>query len=143
MTIYPVLIISLLSQLTDRALQSNYLNHLDRTDEIANLLTQIEERNLVLKIINLASEVDLWLGAKLTGDITPELQQIVIEQIDSVKSLKGCSDLFRKLSGNVISYDRQDRSSEDLDKVYSEAEIERFRISLHPRLRDILLDRQG
>jgi hypothetical protein len=72
MNIYPVLTISLLSQLTDRELQSNYLNYLDCTDEIGNLLTQIEERDLVLKIINLALELDLWLGAKLTGYITPD-----------------------------------------------------------------------
>jgi hypothetical protein len=57
MTIYPVLTISLLSQLTDRELQSNYLNYLARTDEIVSLLTQIDERDLVLRIINLTLEV--------------------------------------------------------------------------------------
>jgi hypothetical protein len=129
MSIYPVLTISLLSQLTDRELQSNYLNHLTRTDEIVSLLTQIDERDLVLRIINLALEVDLRLAAKLTASLAPELQQLIIEQIDSVQSIE-CSSLFKKLNDNV-SYDLQDEYSENLEKVYSEAEIEEIRISLH------------
>jgi HEAT repeat protein len=59
MNIYPALTISLLSQLTDRQLQSNYLNHLDRTSEIASLLTQITDKDLALRIVNLALEGDL------------------------------------------------------------------------------------
>jgi hypothetical protein len=34
------------------------------------------------KIINLALEVDLNLGASLTSSITPELQQIIVDGID-------------------------------------------------------------
>jgi hypothetical protein len=67
MTIYAPLTISLLSQLTDRELQSNYLNYLDLTPEIATLLTQItdspeerlRQRDLALRIVNLALEVHL------------------------------------------------------------------------------------
>ncbi len=82
MTIYPPLTISLLSQLTDRELQSNYLNHLDRTAEIATLLTQITDPDLALRIVNLALEVDLFLGAKLTASIDPELQKTIVDWID-------------------------------------------------------------
>jgi HEAT repeat protein len=85
MTIYPPLTISLLSQLIDRELQSNYLNHLDRTSEIASLLAQITDRDLALRIVNLALEVDLYLGARLTGSIDPEFQQIIVDGIDSLE----------------------------------------------------------
>jgi hypothetical protein len=85
MKIYPALTISLLSQITDRELQSNYLNHLDRTDEIATLLTQIIDQDLALRIVNLALEVDLSLGASLTASIDPELQQIIVDQINSLE----------------------------------------------------------
>lgn len=85
MTNNPALTISLLNQLTDRELQSNYLNHLDRTSEIASLLTQITDRNLALRIINLAFEVDLSLGANLTASIAPELQQIIVNKIDRLE----------------------------------------------------------
>jgi HEAT repeat protein len=85
MTIYPPLTILLLNQLTDRELQSNYLNHLDRTPEVASLLTQITDRDLVLRIVNLALEVDLYLGASLTVSIDPEFQQIIVDRINSLE----------------------------------------------------------
>jgi HEAT repeat protein len=81
----PMLTVSLLSQLTDRELQSNYLNHLDKTSEIATLLTQLTDRDLAFRIVNLALEVDLCLGAKLTGSIDPTLQQIIVDRIDSLE----------------------------------------------------------
>jgi hypothetical protein len=79
MNTYPALTISLLSQLTNRELQSHYLNHLvggaspfeNLTSEIATLLTQITDPDLALRIINLALEVDLNLGASLTSSLTP------------------------------------------------------------------------
>jgi HEAT repeat protein len=85
MNIYPALTISLLSQLTNRELQFNYLNHLDRTAEIASLLTQITDPDLALRIVNLALEVDLCLGAKLTASIEPALQQIIVDGIDRLE----------------------------------------------------------
>jgi HEAT repeat protein len=85
MNTYPALTISLLSQLTNRELQSNYLNHLDRTAEVATLLTQITDPDLALRIVNLALEVDLNLGASLTGSLTPELQKIVVDRIDQLE----------------------------------------------------------
>jgi hypothetical protein len=72
----PALTISLLDQLTNRELQFNYLNHLNRTSEVANLLAQITDPDLALRIVNLALEVDLNLGASLTSSIAPELQNI-------------------------------------------------------------------
>jgi HEAT repeat protein len=85
MNIYPTLTTSLLNQLTDRELQSNYLNHLDRTSEIASLLTQITDKDLALRIVNLALEVDLCLGASLTSSIAPALQQIIVDRINSLE----------------------------------------------------------
>jgi HEAT repeat protein len=85
MNIYPTLTITLLNQLTDRELQSNYLNHLDRTAEIATLLTQITDKDLALRIVNLALEVDLCLGASLTSSIDPDLQQIIVDRINSLE----------------------------------------------------------
>ncbi len=93
MTQNPALTVSLLRQLTDRELQFNYLNHLDRTSEIANLLSQITDPDLTFRIINLAFEVDLGLGASLTASlakplgtrIAPQLQKIIVDQIDQLE----------------------------------------------------------
>jgi HEAT repeat protein len=86
----PCLTISLLDRLTNQELQSHYLNHLDRTAEIASILAHITDspeemlcqRDLALRIVNLALEVDLSLGASLTAQLAPELQQIVVDDID-------------------------------------------------------------
>jgi HEAT repeat protein len=85
MNTYPALTISLLDRLTNRELQSNYLNHLDRTAEIASLLTQITEPDLAMRIVNLALEVDLNLGASLTSFLAPELQKIIVDGIDRLE----------------------------------------------------------
>jgi HEAT repeats len=106
MNTYPPLTISLLSQLTDRELQSNYLNHLDRTPEIASLLTQITDPDLALRIVNLALDVDLCLGASLTASIEPESQKIVVDAIDSLEiSARLKIDLWSKTnSETALSY---------------------------------------
>ncbi len=85
MNTYPALTISLLDRLTNRELQSNYLNHLDRTSEVASVLTQITDPDLALRIVNLALEVDLYLGASLTSSLAPELQIIVVDGIDQLE----------------------------------------------------------
>jgi hypothetical protein len=64
----PPLTISLLAQISDRELQFNYLNHVDRTDEVAGLLAQIEDKDLALRIINLALEVDQLSTSICTSD---------------------------------------------------------------------------
>ncbi|MBW4623663.1 MAG: hypothetical protein KME17_30420 [Cyanosarcina radialis HA8281-LM2] len=85
MTIDSPLTISLLNRLTDRELQTNYLNHVCRTSEIASLLSTITDRDLALRIINLALEIDLNLGASLTSSIAPEFQEIVVKQIERLE----------------------------------------------------------
>jgi HEAT repeat protein len=81
----PPLTISLLAQISDRELQFNYLNHVDRTDEVARLLTQIEDKDLALRIINLALEVDIVLGSRLTSSAPLDVQAIIVEQIDQLE----------------------------------------------------------
>jgi HEAT repeat protein len=81
---HPPLTLALFSRLTDRELQTNYLNHLDRTDEIATILARITDGDLALHIIDLALEVDLSLGAGLVSCLTPDLQAIVVKKIDEL-----------------------------------------------------------
>ncbi|MGL6344857.1 MAG: HEAT repeat domain-containing protein, partial [Waterburya sp.] len=100
MTVYPPLTIFLLNQLSDRELQTNYLNHVDRTLEIASLLATITERDLALRIINLALEIDLNLGTTLTSAIAPEFQEIIVKQIEQ---LEICVSLKIKLWRNTKS----------------------------------------
>jgi hypothetical protein len=102
MTTNPPLTISLLSQLTNRELQSNYLNYLDRTPEIATLLAQITDKDLALRIVNLALEVDLFLVANLTVSLSPDLQKIVVDEIDRLEIPTRLKiDLWRRTKSKV------------------------------------------
>lgn len=102
MNTYPALTISLLDRLTNRELQANYLNHLDRTAEVASLLTQITAPDLALRIVNLALEVDLCLGAKLTASIEPALQKIIVNGIDRLEIPTRLKiDLWRKTNSRA------------------------------------------
>jgi hypothetical protein len=106
MNTYPALTISLLDRLTNRELQSHYLNHLNRTAEVASLLKQIADPDLALRIVNLALEVDLNLGASLTSSLAPELQKIVVDGIDRLEILTRLKiELLRRTNSEAaLSY---------------------------------------
>jgi HEAT repeat protein len=81
----PPLTLALLQELSDRALQSDYLNHLDRTAEVASLLSQVQDQALALRIINLALDVDLMLGSRLASSVSSEVQEMIVERIDRLE----------------------------------------------------------
>ena len=56
-----------LSHLSDEQLQRDYLNYLQWTEPIAQMLVQLEDEAQALRIVRLALEVDLQLRAKLAG----------------------------------------------------------------------------
>jgi HEAT repeat protein len=152
MNIYPALTISLLSQLTDRELQSNYLNHLDRAAEIASLLAQITDTDLALRIVNLALEVDLCLGASLTSSIVPELQQIIVDRINVLEiptRLK--TELWRRTRSNFAlsclrdvfavknQYRRESIYDDDFEPYYTAFNAMDAIIEIDPNLAATLL----
>lgn len=63
-----------LAQLSDERLQREYLNYLQWTEPIAQMLAQLEDEAQALRVVRLALEVDLRLGAKLAGAVKPEFQ---------------------------------------------------------------------
>jgi HEAT repeat protein len=121
MNTYPTLTISLLDRLTNRELQSDYLNHLDRTSEITSLLTQIADPDLALRIVNLALEVDLHLGASLTASIDRTLQKIIVDRIDSL-------EIPTRLKINLW---HKTKSNAALGEIGTEAAITKIRDTLH------------
>lgn len=63
-----------LQQLSDEQLKRDYLNYLKWTEPIALMLKQLDEESQALRVIRLALEVDLMLGAKLSKALKPEFQ---------------------------------------------------------------------
>ncbi|MGM3305065.1 HEAT repeat domain-containing protein [Anabaena sp. WFMT] len=109
LTRLPELIKKELNQKYNR-FQKEHLNYLKWTEAIALMLGFPENtEEQAIKIIELALNVDLKLGAKLAGDVKPELQQKTVKMIaeqqvtewfrifllGETKSLKAADDLIK------------------------------------------------
>ncbi|WP_175551128.1 HEAT repeat domain-containing protein [Spirulina major] len=68
-------LLRLLPNITDEQLTQNYLNYLKWTEPIALMLALIGDEKQALQVIKLALDVDLWLGARLAGEVKEEFQQ--------------------------------------------------------------------
>ncbi|MGB3651937.1 MAG: HEAT repeat domain-containing protein [Rivularia sp. (in: cyanobacteria)] len=86
-------LISQLSQLSDEQLKRDYLNHLEWTQPIASMLPLINDVE-ALRMVRLALDVDLMLGAFLAGKVKPELQS---ETVSWVGELEISNELKLKL----------------------------------------------
>jgi HEAT repeat protein len=68
-------LLKLLSNLTDDQLKRDYLNYLKWTEPVALMLALVDEETQALRVVQLALEVDLMLGAWLAGEVKPEFQE--------------------------------------------------------------------
>ncbi len=77
-------LISQLSQLSDEQLKRNYLNHLEWTQPIASMLPLIDDLE-ALRVVCLALDVDLMLGAFLAGKVKSELQEETVRWVGELE----------------------------------------------------------
>lgn len=74
-----------LSQISDEQLKREYLNYLKWTQPIAQILAQVEDEAQGLRVVLLALEVDLRLGAKLAGAVKHELQPQTVRLVEELE----------------------------------------------------------
>ncbi|MEM7713394.1 MAG: hypothetical protein AAF349_07420, partial [Cyanobacteria bacterium P01_A01_bin.68] len=86
-------LISQLSKLTDEQFQRDYLNHLEWTEFIASILPLLDDSE-ALRIVRLALDIDLILGAFLAGRVKSELQK---ETVGWIYELEISDELKLKL----------------------------------------------
>ncbi len=74
---------SQLSNLKDDFLQHHYLNYVKWTEAIALMLNLSEDRDReqILRVVKLALEVDLQLGARLAGEVQKQFQGKTVELV--------------------------------------------------------------
>jgi HEAT repeat protein len=65
----------------DLRFQYFYLNRLKWTESIVQMLAELEDEFHILRIIRLALDVDLRLGARLAGSVQPQFQIKTVEMI--------------------------------------------------------------
>lgn len=74
-------LLRLLPNLSDRKLQRDYLNLLKWTESIAIALALLEDEAQAVKIVRLALDVDLMLGASLAGEVKEKFQEKTVDLI--------------------------------------------------------------
>jgi HEAT repeat protein len=67
-----------LAELSDEELKRYYLNYLKWTEPLQVAMSFVESEALAVRMVKLALELDLQLGARLAGEATPSLQQVTI-----------------------------------------------------------------
>jgi HEAT repeat protein len=70
-----------LDKLDDLMLKKLYLNSLDWTESLALMLGILDNEQRALRVVRLALEIDLKLGARLAGEVKPQFQQATVEQV--------------------------------------------------------------
>jgi HEAT repeat protein len=78
-------LLGLLPSLSDARLQHDYLNYLKWTEPLALMLDLVEDSD-PLRVVELALEVDLQLGARLAGSVKQEFQKKAIELVENLKT---------------------------------------------------------
>jgi energy-coupling factor transporter ATP-binding protein EcfA2 len=78
-------LLSQLETLDSDRLKQEYLNYLKWTEPIAMMLNLLDNREQALRIIRLALEVDLQLGARLAGEVQEQFQQETVEMVLACK----------------------------------------------------------
>ena len=73
--------VSDIKQLNDLEIKKKYLNCWELSETIINALSQVKEEWQGLRVIQLALEVDLILGATLVGPLQDKFQQKAIKLI--------------------------------------------------------------
>ncbi len=74
-----------LPQLSDEQLKREYLNYLQWTEPIAQTLQQVEDEAQALRVVKLALEVDLSLGAKLAGAVKHEFGPQTVRLVEGLE----------------------------------------------------------
>ena len=73
-----------LDKLDDLVLKKLYLNPLDWTEALALMVGILDNEQRALRVVRLALEIDLKLGARLAGEVKPQFQQQTVEQVISL-----------------------------------------------------------
>ncbi|MEM6753835.1 MAG: HEAT repeat domain-containing protein [Cyanobacteria bacterium P01_C01_bin.38] len=94
-----------LPSLSDDELKWDYLNDVQFTQPISTALEFVEDRDLALRVVKLAFEIDLKLGSLLAGKVKDDWQEDTVSLIDNldIPPLLKIRFLLKTLSEAAIS----------------------------------------
>ncbi|MGI8500298.1 MAG: NACHT domain-containing protein [Hassallia sp.] len=114
----------LLPSLSDGKLKRDYLNLLKWTEPLALMLGLVEDEAQAVRVVQLALDVDLMLGARLAGEVKPEFQEKTVGFILGL-------DVPQRLKIELLGMTRSEQgrspllqawNNRDYDDIYSVAE---------------------
>ncbi len=70
-----------LNKIGDEKLKKDYLNYLKWTEPLALMLELVDDKNQALRVVKLALDVDLNLGARFAGEVKREYQKEAVDLI--------------------------------------------------------------
>ncbi|MGD2181803.1 HEAT repeat domain-containing protein [Lusitaniella coriacea] len=79
------------AEMSNAKLKRDYLNYLKWTEPVALMLALLEEETQAVRVVRLALEVDLMLGARLAGEVQPRFQEktvALVEQLEVPQDFK-------------------------------------------------------
>ena len=128
--------------LSDVVLKQDYLNYLKWTEPVALMLALVDEVQAV-RVVKLALEIDLKLGARLTGKVKSEFQSTTVACVERLKvpqqlkvtllgmtaTIESIRALEKALKTEKLSIRR--RIIEALSEISSEATIPALTMALN------------
>jgi HEAT repeat protein len=78
-------LLRLLPNLSDAKLKHDYLNYLKWTESIAIALSLLEDEGLAVRVVRLALDIDLMLGARLAGEVKRGFQEKTVGLVLGLK----------------------------------------------------------
>jgi HEAT repeat protein len=82
-----------LPEVSDKLFQKKYLNHFKWTEVVALMLAVLEDEKKVVQVVSLALDVDLFLGARLAGEVSHQFQNQTIECLERYFISKSVNEL--------------------------------------------------
>jgi HEAT repeat protein len=78
-----------LPKITNEQLKCHYLNYLKWTEAIALMMGLLEDERIITRVVQLALDVDLRLGARLAGEVKPKFQEKTVGLVSSQRLSDG------------------------------------------------------
>ena len=105
----------------DERLQHFYLNYFKWTEPLAFMLSLLPDQVQAVRVVRLALDVDLRLGARLAGEVQREFQQRTVGLVDGL-------DVPRWLKVELLGEARSDNAIPELLKLveYSDSDVRRM-----------------
>lgn len=107
--------------LDDATLQQEFLNYLKWTEPVALMLALVEDEVLTVRVVELALDVDLMLGARLAGEVRSGFQERTVRLVQS-SQLPNKINLPEWMKVDLLGFTKSDCAAKLLNEIICSSE---------------------